>query len=59
MKADQNKFLLNALIDDAEKVVQRFMNERLVRSDEMSTVLVIKNPGIQVTEDEAVESEES
>ena len=59
MKADQDKFLLNALIDDAEKVVQRFMNERLVRSDEMSTVLVIKNPGIQVTEDEAVESEES
>ena len=35
------------------------MNERLVRSNEMSTVLVIKNPGIQVTEDEAVESEES
>ena len=59
MKADQDKFLLNALIDDAEKVVQRFMNERLVRSNEMSTVLVIKNPGIQVTEDEAVESEES
>ena len=59
MKADQDKFLLNALIDDAEKVVQRFLNERLVRSNEMSTVLVIKNPGIQVTEDEVVESEES
>ena len=59
MKADQDKFLLNALIDDAEKVVQRFLNERLVRSNEMSTVLVIKNSGIQVTEDEVVESEES
>ena len=35
------------------------MNERLLKSTETSAALAIESPGIQVTEDEAVESEES
>ena len=35
------------------------MNERLLKSTETTAALAIENPGIQVTNDEAVESEES
>ena len=35
------------------------MNERLLKSTETSAALAIESPGIQVTKDEAVESEES
>ena len=71
MKDDQDKIslvLFDELIDDAEYKkyyefkklrVQRFINKRLLRSTEKSTALAIKNSGTQVTENEAVESEES
>lgn len=39
--------------------VQKFMNERLLKSSEMSTALAMENPGNEVTEDEAVESEDT
>ena len=39
--------------------VQKFMNERLLKSSEMSTGLAMENPGNEVTEDEAVESEDT
>lgn len=60
--------LFNALIDNMKNNtyyefkklrVQKFMNERLLQSTEMSTALAIENPGTEVTEDEAVESEDT
>ena len=56
--------LFDALIDDVENNksyefkklrVQKLMNERQVKSK----ALAIKNPGVQVLEDDAVESEKS
>lgn len=38
--------------------VQRFRNECSVRSTKTLTVLVIENPGIQLTEDGTLKSEE-
>lgn len=35
------------------------MNERLLNLTEMSTALAMENPGNEVTEDEAVESEDT
>ena len=39
--------------------VQKFMNERLLKSSEISTGLAMENPGNEVSEDEAVESEDT
>ena len=70
-KVDQDKIslvLIDGLIDGVENnkcyefkklIVQTFMNERLLKSNETLTTLAIKNQGIQLTEDEAIESEKS
>ena len=39
--------------------MQKFMNERLLKSTETTAALATENSGIQVTDDETVESEES